>query len=184
MANMSEHGETTTAEVHETSHEGGAFPPFDPANFAPLIIWLALTFGVLYLLMSRIALPRVKDILHERQEKIRHDLNEAHAMREKAQAAAAQHDKTINDAKAKAQALAQETAARLHAESETKRQALEADLNTKLVAAEASILEMKTKAMTHVSEIAQETAAAIVQHLTGKAADPKAIAKAIASTKA
>jgi F-type H+-transporting ATPase subunit b len=134
--------------------------------------------------MSKIALPRVKLILHERQEKIRQDLNEAHAMREKAQAAAAQHDKTINDAKVKSQNLAQETVTRLHAESDAKRQLIETELNAKLTAAEASINEMKTKAMDHVGEIAHETALAIVQHLTGKAADPKAIANAIASTKA
>jgi F-type H+-transporting ATPase subunit b len=180
MAQTSEYSETTAA--HDATPEA-SFPPFDSANFAPLLIWLALTFGLLYLLMSKIALPRVKNILHDRQEKIRHDLNEAHEMREKAQAAAAQHDKTISDAKAKAQAVAQENAARLHDESEAKRHTIEAELNAKLAAAEASITEMKTKALGNVSAIATDTAAAIVQRLTGKTADKWAIERAIARSK-
>lgn len=181
MAKTIEQSEATAAGYVP---EPSPFPPFDSTNFIPLIIWLALSFGALYLLMSRIALPRVKGILHDRQEKLKSDLNEAHIMREKAQVAAAQHDKTISDARAKSQALAQETVTRLQAESEAKRHAIEAELNAKLAAAEAGLNEMKIKAMEHVGEIAHETAAAIVQHLTGKAADQKAIAEAVASTKA
>jgi len=184
MDKMNAQTEGTTAQIHEPEPGAAPFPPFDPANFFPVVIWLALTFGVLYYLMSKIALPRVQGILHERQEKIQHDLNEAHELREKAQAAAAQHDKTIAEAHAKSQSLAQENSARLHAESEAKRHAVEAELNQKLAAAEANINALKLKAMESVGEIAHEAASAIVQQLTGKAADQKAIASAISSTKA
>ncbi len=184
MAQMNAQTEGTTAQIHEPGPDPAPFPPFDPANFVPVLIWLALTFGALYYLMSKIALPRVQGILHERQEKIQHDLNEAHELREKAQAAAAQHDKTISEARAKSQLMAQETAARLHAEAEAKRHAVEAELNAKLVAAEANIADLKRKAMENVGEIAHEAASAIVQQLTGKAADQKAIAAAIASSNA
>lgn len=185
MAKMNAQPEgTMMAQIHEPGPDPAPFPPFDPANFTPVLIWLALTFGALYYLMSKIALPRVQGILHERQEKIQRDLNEAHDLREKAQAAAAQHDKTIAEARAKSQALAQENTARIHAETDAKRRAVEADLNAKLAAAEANIAEMKFKAMESVGEIAHEAASAIIQQLTGKAADQKAIAAAIASAKA
>jgi F-type H+-transporting ATPase subunit b len=167
-----------------TEHAPGAFPPFESANFAPLIIWLALSFGLLYLLMSKIALPRVEGILHARAGKIRDDLKEAHLFRAKSQEAAEANDKKIADAKAAAQAVAQETQTKLNAESEAKRHALEADLNGKLVAAEAQIAQKKAEAMSHVGDIAKEAAAAIVEHITGKPADAKTVAAAVASDKA
>jgi F-type H+-transporting ATPase subunit b len=167
-------------------HGGGEapFPPFDPVNFTPLLIWLTLSFGVLYLLMSKIAVPRVEKILHTRAHTITQDISKANALRKQAEEASAAHDKTIADAKAKALALAQETHARLNAETETKRLALESELNAKLASSEAQVLEMKTKAMGNVEAIASEAAAAIVQHITGKPADQSAIAKAIATHKA
>ena len=160
------------------------FPPFDPANFTPLLVWLTLSFGLLYLLMSKIAVPRVENILHARAHNITKNISEANALREKAEEAAAAHEKTIADAKAKAVALAQETHVRLNAETETKRLALEAELNAKLAASEEQVQAMKAKAMGNVEAIASETAAAIVQHITGKPADQKAIAQAIATIKA
>ncbi len=69
----------------------GTFPPFDSANFVPVLIWLALSFGLLYILMSKIALPRVHDILVARQAKINEDLKNANKMRAEANAAAAAH---------------------------------------------------------------------------------------------
>ncbi|WP_020176672.1 hypothetical protein [Methyloferula stellata] len=158
----------------------GTFPPFDSANFVPVLIWLALSFAVLYFLMSKIALPRVHDILTTRQGKINEDLKNANKMRAEANAAASAHDKMLAEARAKAQGLAQETHARLNAETDAKRHAIEADLSAKLAAAEAQIAETKAKAMSNVETIAQEAATAIVQHLTGKPADAAAITAAFA----
>jgi F-type H+-transporting ATPase subunit b len=184
MASTEQEGLTANTEVSGGGHGETAFPPFDPANFTPMLIWLALTFGLLYLLMSKIALPRVENILHTRANKITEDISAANALRAQAEEAAAAHEKTIADARAKAVALAQETHARLNAETEAKSLALEAELNAKLAASEAQVLAMKAKAMSNVEAIASETAAAIVQHLTGRPADQNAIAKAITTLKA
>ena len=163
-------------------HES-AFPPFDPGTFTSTLFWLVVTFGLLYLIMSRLALPRVKTILHDRSEKIHADLRAARAARQEANDAAAGYEKTLAEAKARSQALAAETRAKVKLEQDTKRKALEADLTEKLHTAEAQIAETKATAMGHVGEIANEAAAAIVQHITGKPADPTAIAAAIAAAK-
>jgi len=183
MANVKE-AHTAETQVTGAVEQPAVFPPFDSANFVPVLIWLALSFALLYFLMSKIALPRVQDILTTRQAKINEDLKNANKMRAEAHEAATEHDKMLADARAKAQALAQETHARLNAETDAKRHALEADLNAKLVAAEAQIAETKAKAMSNVETIAQEAAAAIIQHLTGKPADAAAVAAAFAITKA
>jgi F-type H+-transporting ATPase subunit b len=171
----------TSTQVPSNAQPGEKpFPPFDMANFSSMFIWLVISFGLLYLLMSRVALPRVESILHARRSKINGDIGEASRKRAEADQAAAEYQKTLTNARGNAQSLAQETYARLAAEAEAKRHALEAELAAKLAASEAQIEATKAKAMSNVGQIAQEAAAAIVEHITGNPADAKAIAAAIA----
>ena len=164
----------------DAGHQANVFPPFDAHNFVPQLIWLVIIFGLLYWLMSRIALPRVAGILEARRARIARDLDDARTMQDQAQAASVAYDKTLAEAKARAQGLAQQTHDKLHAEGEAKRHALESDLNGKLSVAEKQIAETKDKAMATVSGIARDTASAIVQHLTGKTPDDEALNRATA----
>ena len=167
----------------DATHQAGVFPPFDATHFASQIIWLAIVFGALYVLMSRVALPRVGSILDARKHRLAADLDEAARMQTQAKAASDAYDKTLADARAGAQALAQQTHEKLQAESDAKRHALEADLNAKLATAEAQISETKSRAMSNVAGIAQDTAMALVEHLTGRAPSPEAVTAAISSLK-
>ncbi len=165
------------------AHEGGAFPPFDPAHFTSELVWLAITFGALYGLMSKVALPRVANILAARKDKIDSDLATASKAQDEAAAAAAAHEKTLADAKAKAQGVGQAAQADMSAQADARRAALEAELNAKLAEAEAQIAATKTAAMANVSSIATDAAHAILQQITGKPADPAAVTAAIAALK-
>lgn len=182
MANEND-AHTAGTEVPGGAGHADVFPPFDTNHFAPQLVWLALTFGALYLLMSKIALPRVAGILQTRQARISGDLDGAAAMQKQAEEAGVAYERMLAEAKAKAQALAQQTQATLAAESDTRRKALDVDLNAKIAAAEAQIVETKARAMSNVDEIARDAAAAIVLHLTGKAPDAGAIASAVAAAK-
>lgn len=177
-------GHTTGTEVPGGAHAKGVFPPFDSSTFAPQLIWLALIFGALYLLMSRIALPRIENILEARRSRIAGDLDDAADMQRKAQAAGAAYEKTLADAKAQAQTMAQKTRDQLAAEAAARRKTLEDELNGKLVDAERSIAASRAQAMTHVTEIAVGAAGEIVAQITGKPADAQAIARAVASARA
>ena len=181
MAN--EHDTHTTGTQVPGAGHADVFPPFDTTHFPSQLLWLVITFGALYLLMSKIALPRVAGILENRQSKITSDLDSATAMQKQAEDAGKAYEKTLADAKGKAQALAQETNAKLAAETEAKRKALDADLNAKIAAAETEIVSMKSRAMSNVDEIARDAASAIVQHLTGQTPDAGAIASAVAAAK-
>jgi F-type H+-transporting ATPase subunit b len=157
------------------------FPPFDTTQWSHQIIWLIIVFGILYWLMSKIALPRVGGILADRKARISKDIDDAVQMDADAKKAGEAYDKALAAAKSNAQALAQDAHARMADEANAKRQTLEDELNGKLAAAEAQIAATKTSAMSHVGEIAQDAAAAIVQHLTGQAADRQQIAQAVAA---
>ena len=100
-------------------------------------------------------------------------------MQDQAQAASVAYDKTLAEAKVRAQALAQETHDKLHAEAETRRNGLEAELNTKLAAAEKQIGETKDRAMSNVAGIARDAASAIIQHITGSAPSDDALNRAV-----
>ena len=162
----------------DAGHQANVFPPFDAHNFVPQLIWLVVIFGLLYWLMSRIALPRVEGILEARRSRIARDLDDARTMQDQAHAASVAYDKTLAEAKAGAQALAQATHDKLHAEAEARRHGLEAELNTKLAAAEKQIGETKDKAMSNVAGIARDAASAIVQHITGTAPSDDALNRA------
>ena len=138
MANTSE-SQATTAEVGHESGGHSNFPPFDPSTFPSQIVWLAITFGALYYYMSKRFLPKVGEVIETRRARIAKDLDEATAMQQQADAAAAAHEKALADARAKAQALAQATRDQLAAEADAKRKALEDELAAKLAAAEAQI---------------------------------------------
>ena len=150
--------------------DGGhvAFPPFDSTTFASQLLWLAITFGALYLLMSRVALPRIGEILEVRRDRIESDLAEAERMRQKTDQALEDYEQALADAKSKAQGIAEETRAKVKAELGTKREKVEADLGKKVAEAEARIQGTKTEALGNVSEIAAETAQALVAQLVGK----------------
>ena len=178
-------GEATKSEVGHAApeHAPGAFPPFASDTFASQLFWFALLFGGLYLLMSRVGLPRVGAIIKDRREKIARDLDEAAGMQKQADETNARHEKTIADAKARALATAQAERDRVSAESDARRKGVENDLASKLVTAERQIAEMKARAMGNVESIAHEAATSIVRQISGKLASADAVTRALAAAK-
>jgi F-type H+-transporting ATPase subunit b len=172
------------AETHNAHTEvpgGGhpAFPPFNREYFASQLFWLALTFIALYLLMARIGLPRVGSIIDARRTRIETDLGAAAKLKADAEAAMTAYEKELAEARARAQAIAGETRAKLNAEADEARKALEATLSHKLIEAEHAIADTKNRAMSNVKGIASEAAAAIVAKLTGLAPAEHAVAEAV-----
>jgi F-type H+-transporting ATPase subunit b len=162
----------------EEAH-GSNFPPFDATTYPSQFIWLAIAFGALYLLMSRIALPRIANILEERHDRIADDREEAARLTAESEAAAVAYEKALAAARGKAQGIAGETRDKLSAEAETKRKTLEAELSAKLSAAEAQIAATKESAMSNVRGIAIDAASTIVNELIGEAPASHAVETAV-----
>lgn len=166
------HGAAPKASTAVDPHAGhgghGSFPPFDPNTFAPQLIWLALTFGFLYIVMSRIALPRVASVLAERRDRIQRDLSEAERLKSETDAALQSYEKSLSDARGKAQGLAKSMRDKLSAEMETERRRVDDANAAKLLETEKRIADTKAKALSNVNQIAAETASAIVERLIGQ----------------
>lgn len=176
-----EAGHTTEGTAAEGGH--GGFPPMDAHSFPSQIFWLVIFFGLLYLLMSKVALPRMAAVLEKRHKAIESDLSRASALKNETQAAITSYEKALADARAKAQGIATETRGKMASEIEAERSALEKTLSAKLAEAESRISSLKATAMKDVNDIAAETAAEIVSSLTGAPVSKDQAAKAIAGLK-
>jgi F-type H+-transporting ATPase subunit b len=158
----------------------GGFPPFQSQHFPSQLFWLALTFILLYVLMSRIALPRVSSIFAERSKRIADDLAAAQMLKEQSDAAHAGYEKALAEARSRAQAIASSTHEQQAAEAEATNKRLEGQLAEKLAAAEHSIASTRQAAMANVGAIATDTATAIVERLIGKAPAADEVKSALA----
>ena len=171
-------GETTYASTEHAVKEK-VFPPFDSSTFGPQLFWLALTFGALYLLMSRVALPRIGEIWEVRRDRIEGDLAEAERLRQKTDQAIETYESELAEARAKSHDIAEETRSSIKDELDVKRGEVEAELAKKIAIAEARIQQTKENALANVDEIAADTVVALVSKLTGKIT-PKAARDAVA----
>jgi len=168
-----------TTHVGADAHHKEPFPPFNSDTFAGQLFWLAIFFGALYLLMSKVALPRVRNILEGRAERIEGDLAEANRLKTETDAAIAAYEKTLADARAQGHRIAAEVHEKVSKETDAHRESLEAELNTKLAASERQIEAAKTTALGNVRGIAVDAAAAIVERLTGRPAEAAQVEAAV-----
>ena len=175
--------QTTQTEVGHQGEGHTAFPPFDTSTFPSQLVWFFIAFGFLYWYMSTRALPQIAKVIENRRARIARDLDDATTMQQKADAAATAHERTLADARGKAQAMAQAARDQAAAEAAAKRKALEDELAAKLAAAEKQIAATRAQAMANVAEIARDAAGAIVERLGGRPAEPKAMAAAVDSVK-
>ena len=175
------HGNAKGTTAH-TEAEGGhkaPFPPFQKDTFASQLVSLLVAFVALYLIVSRIALPRVGSLLDERQNKIDSDLAAAQQLRDESDGALKAYESELAAARSRAQAIGAETREKLNAASEAERKKLEEQLSVKLAEAEKTIAATREAAMSNVRSIASDAAIAIVQRLTGLAPDRRSANKAV-----
>ena len=168
------------------AHEAGlkkAFPPLDSSTFASQLLWLALAFAALYFLLSKVALPRIGDVIDERKNRIARDLGEADRLKGETETALAAYEEALASAKTKAAVIVKENRERVGAEVDRERGAAEQQFARKLADAEQRIAATKTKALAGINDIAADTAGAIVAKLTGQdvaPADVKMVLAAVA----
>lgn len=154
-------------------------PQLNFQDFAPQLFWLAVSFVLLYFLMSRVALPRVGTILEERRNRIAADLAAAAQLREETEQALADYEKALADAKASAQKIARESREEMNANIERERAAVDAQMAEKMADAEKSVTALKESALSHIGEIATETTDALIARLLSKQVERSEIQSAV-----
>jgi F-type H+-transporting ATPase subunit b len=169
----------TTAHTEADGGHKASFPPFEKDTFASQLVSLLIAFVALYLIVSKIALPRVGGLLEARQNAIEGDLAEAQKLKDASDEALKAYESELAAARSRAHAIGTETREKLSAASEAERKQLEQRLAVKLAEAEKTIASTREAAMRNVRGIAAEAAAAIVQRLTGMSPDDKSVDSAV-----
>ncbi len=142
-------------------------PQLDPATFAPQLVWLAITFGILYWVLARRILPRIGAVLEDREQRIAQDLDRAMAFKAEADEAIEAYEKALAASRAEAHALARQTQAALAASAAERQAKLAATLAQRLREADRAIAESKRQALAGIGAIAAEVARAATLRLTG-----------------
>jgi F-type H+-transporting ATPase subunit b len=154
-------------------------PQLDVSTFTPQLVWLAISFIALYLLMSRLALPRVDAIIEARRKRMDDDLARAAAIKAEAEAVIAAYQRTLAEARAQAQAAVKERTDQFAAEAAEQQRQLAETLAEQTRAAEREIGAAKERAFTEIRNVAVDVARSVTEKLTGSAADEATLAPGV-----
>jgi F-type H+-transporting ATPase subunit b len=154
-------------------------PQLDIATFVPQLFWLAITFGILYLLMATIGLPRVGGVIEARRRSIDDDLAQAGRLKAEAEAVLALYQETLAKARADAQAAVKDTTDRMAAEAAERQRQLTETLARQTAEAERQIAAAKQRALSEIPGIATDVARSVTEKVTGSAADSGSLAAAV-----
>lgn len=162
----------------EAQHSAG-FPPFKTESFPSQIFWLVVTFAALFIVLWRVAGPRIAGAIGARKGQIESDLQAAEKHRAEAEAALAAYETALANARAKAHAEAEANRKVIEAEVEKAKAEADAEAHAAAAKAEAGIAAARAEAATHVTKAAQDAAADIVNRLIGVPVSPEQAAAAV-----
>lgn len=154
-------------------------PQLDPTVWPTQLFWLTLTFVALYLIVWRVALPRISEVLEARQRKLDDDLKKATALKEEAEAILAEYEKMRADAQASAHQALQATHDALKEEAERETEALAAKLSAQTEEAEARIAAAKSAALASLEGTVSEVVVAATEKLIGVKAGGQEVARVV-----
>jgi F-type H+-transporting ATPase subunit b len=161
-------GRHQTAGTSEQASSGG-LPQFEFQYWPGQIVYLVILFALLYVLMSRVFTPRIRRIFDERERTISGALASARTVQNEAEAHAEDARKAVADARAGAERTAAEAKVKAADAAKIRQTALEGELNAKLAEADARIRASRDQAMGSVTQVAADSAAAIIEKFTGVA---------------
>jgi F-type H+-transporting ATPase subunit b len=157
-------------------------PQLDVALYPPQLVWLTISFVLLYLAMTRVALPRISEVLEKRRDRIDSDLDKATSLKNEADEALAAYEQSMAAARTQAFAVIKEASDRLAEDSAARHAELSATMAQQAEAAEAAITRAKENALADISGIAEDIARQIAAKLIGvKKVDKKQLQDAVAT---
>ena len=155
--------------------ESGGMPQLDPEFWFSQIFWMVITFGVLYLILSKIVLPKISDNLETRKSQVLENLEIAEKQRNQSEAKLKEFDNIILKSKIEAKNLFNESRKKLLDDINSKKQKLEEEIDKEVKIVESEINELKNKSAEKINKIAIETSADIINQLIGVNANNSSI---------
>lgn len=165
-------------EATETTGQVTGMPQLDFSTFGNQIFWLVVALVVIYLILTRVALPRISGVLAERAGSITKDLTRAEELRIRAAEAEAAYEQALADARSEAGRIADETRAGIQAELAVEMEKAEMQIAARTAESESAIAAIRDEAVASVTTVARDTARAIIASF-GVTADDKTVDAAV-----
>jgi len=147
--------------------ESGGMPQLNPEFWISQIFWLTITFGILYVLLSRLILPKISTNLETRKSKILENIEAAEKQRENSEEKIKEYEKIINNSKIEAKNYFKQAREKILKDISLKKESLDKEINEEINKAEAEIKNLMDRAPEKINKIAIETSSDLIQQLIG-----------------
>ena len=157
------------------SGESGGMPQLNPEFWVSQIVWLVLTFGILYIVLSKLILPKISDNLESRKSQILENIETAETQREESEKKLKEFEKIILESKLEAKNYFNEARQKILDDINKKRISLEKDIDEEINAAEQEVNNLKITSSEKIKNIAVETSSELIKQLIGEEANSSSI---------
>ena len=168
----------TTSQINLLAAEAG-MPQLDPTYWASQAFWLILIFTFLYLTLSKIFIPKIKESIDNRDNKIKDDLDEAQKLKTIAEHKLKEYETTIEEAKKEVQKITFESKNKLNSEIQNKKKEIEEEINLELKNLEREIVNLQKNSVSSISAIAEEMTSKIIEMVSGEPLNQSSIKAAV-----
>ena len=155
--------------------ESGGMPQLNPEFWISQIFWLIITFGILFIVLTKVILPKISDNLETRKSQILENIETADKQKEESQKKIDEYEKIILDSKLKAKSYFNEAREKILDDINKKRAALEKDLDEEISEVEKELSDLKNKSGEKINKIAAETSAELIKELIGEEVNSSSI---------
>ena len=157
------------------SGESGGMPQLNPEFWVSQIFWLVLTFGLLYIILSKLILPKISDNLESRKSQILENIETAEKQREESEKKVKEFEKIILDSKIEAKNYFNESRQKILEDITIKKNSLDKDIDDEISATEQEIKNLKTASSEKIKNIAIETSSELIKQLIGEEANNSSV---------
>ena len=171
----------TTSEINLLAAEAG-MPQLDPTYWASQAFWLILIFTSLYLTLSNLFIPKIKNNIDNRENKIKDDLDEAQKLKNLAEQKLKDYELTIENAKKEVQKIIFESKNKLSLEIQNKKKEFEKEIEIEIESAEKKIENLKKESLKSISTISEEMASKVIEQISGEPMNQSSVKAAILET--
>ena len=152
---------------HVNSAESGGMPQLNPEFWFSQIFWLIITFGFMFLVLSKLVLPKISENLESRKAQISENIESAEKQRLESENKLKEYDKLILDSKNEAKNYFNQAREQILKDVDKKRQNLEKEINEEINKAEKEIQDLKNKSPDKIRKIAIETSSDLIKQVIG-----------------
>ena len=167
-----------TIDINVYSAEAG-MPQLDPTYWASQAFWLVLIFSILYISISKFYLPKIKDNLDNRENKIKEDLENANKFKEQSEAKVREYQIILENAKKEVSKIHFESKNILDKEIQSKKEVMDKEIEKEILNAQKEIKELKKNSISSIQKISENIAANIIENISGDKLNESSIKAAV-----